>query len=114
MNLAFAELGVQNLSRSLEWYCSVLGLVLELHDDARGFALLRDDRGAKIALKEGLPGSIRWQFEVPDLVKSLHELAAKGVVPENEMKTSEEGYRRVVLRDPDGNPVSLFDWHPCG
>jgi catechol 2,3-dioxygenase-like lactoylglutathione lyase family enzyme len=114
MHLAFAELGVRNLHRSVEWYRSVLGLRLELLDEPRGFALLRDERGAGIALKQGIPGGIRWQFEVPDLAAALEDFAGRGIESECGIKVSSEGYRRAVLRDPDGNAVSLFDWHPCG
>jgi catechol 2,3-dioxygenase-like lactoylglutathione lyase family enzyme len=114
MNLAFAELGVRNLAISLAWYRSVLGLTLELHDEPRGFALLKDDSGSKMALKQGPPGAIRWQFEVPNLDAAIADLASKGIALESGIQASAEGYRRAVLRDPDGNAVALFDWHPCG
>jgi glyoxylase I family protein len=53
-------------------------------------------------------------FRVDDLEKSLAELRARGVVPEN-MKhfegpfLSTPQYRVAYVRDPDGNQIELFD-----
>jgi len=114
MKFAFAELGVRNLPISSAWYRAALGLTVEHLDEPKGFALLSDGHGQRIALKEGVPGSIRWQFEVTNLDGELARLAAAGFHPESDIQTSAEGYRRATFRDPDGNAVALFEWLPCG
>jgi len=114
MKFAFAELGVRNLPISSAWYLTALGLAVEHLDEPKGFALLNDGHGQRIALKEGVPGSIRWQFEVTNLDGELARLAAAGFHPESDIQTSVEGYRRATFRDPDGNAVALFEWLPCG
>lgn len=106
MELAFVELGVRNLEISLRWYERALGLTAELLDEAHGFAMLH---GGMFALKQGVPGSVRLQFEVADLDTERLRLAELGIASEGDIKTSEEGYRRATYRDPDGNSVALFE-----
>ena len=110
MELAFVELGVRNLGISLGWYSRALGLDAEHLDIPGGFALLK---GGRIALKIGTPGSVRLQFEVANLDAELSRLANLGIVPEGDLKTSDEGYRRATLRDPDGHPIALFERMRC-
>ena len=91
------ELAVSQLAESIAWYESH-GLTLELQDDANGFAILNDGAAGRIALKLGdpLPSSILVHFQV-------------GELPPGEVKESAEGYRRVILRDPDGYRICFFE-----
>lgn len=109
-NLAFVELTVADWSASVAWYRDVLGLEVQLLDEVGAFALLRAG-GGRLALKAGKPepGSVLVTFEVDDLPAELSRLAAHGVVPESPLKASPEGYRRALLRDPDGYRLCLFD-----
>jgi catechol 2,3-dioxygenase-like lactoylglutathione lyase family enzyme len=109
--LYMVELIVADWSRSLRWYCDVLGLQPALSVEADRFALFETE-GLRLALKEGeaRPGSVRLTFEVDDLAAQLARLAALGVVLEGEVKVSREGYRRALFRDPDGHGLSLFEW----
>jgi catechol 2,3-dioxygenase-like lactoylglutathione lyase family enzyme len=102
---------VSDLPRSIAWYSDVLGLKLTLLDDANGFALLEGAPG-RISLKRGTPkaGEVRLHFEVGDLDAELVRIAAFGFVPVSAIKSSDEGYRRAVLHDPDGHEVALFEW----
>jgi predicted enzyme related to lactoylglutathione lyase len=109
-NLAFVELQVADWPAAVAWYRDVLGLAVVLRVEADRFALLKAGSG-QVALKAGRPrpGSALLAFEVEDLPAELERLAALGVTPEAPMKTSPEGYRRALLRDPDGYRLCLYD-----
>jgi catechol 2,3-dioxygenase-like lactoylglutathione lyase family enzyme len=109
--LYMVELIVADWSRSLRWYCEVLGLQPALTVEADRFAMFETD-GLRLALKEGevRVGSIHLTFKVDALDAQLARLATLGVKPEGDVKQSPEGYRRVLLRDPDGHLLSLFEW----
>ena len=115
MKLFMVEPTVSDLPRSIAWYSDVLGLTLTLLDETNGFALLEGNAG-RISLKRGTPviGGVRLIFEVGDLVAELARIAAFGVLPVSAIKSSNEGYRRAVLHDPDGYVIALFEWlHPA-
>ena len=109
-NLAFVELQVADWPAAVVWYRDVLGLPVVLRVEADRFALLQAGSG-QLALKAGQsqPGSVLLTFEVEDLPSALEHLARLGVMPEAPLKTSPEGYRRALLRDPDGYRLCLYD-----
>jgi predicted enzyme related to lactoylglutathione lyase len=109
-SLAFVELAVGDWPASVAWYRDVFGLPLLLLDEPGRFALFQAGAG-KIALKacEARLGGVLLAFEVADLPAELGRLAGLGVAPEGPVKSSPEGYRRAVVRDPDGYCLSLFD-----
>lgn len=111
MTLFMVELSVTDFARSVAWYRDVLGLTVTRLDEPNGFALLQTG-GGRVALKRGIrsPTTVRLHFHVPDLTAELARLAALGVHPEFDPKMSDEGYRRADLRDPDGYPITLFEW----
>lgn len=106
------ELVVSDLAAALRWYRDALGLAVERLDAAGGFALLSPPSGGRLSLKVGVsvPGGARLHFEVANLVAELARLAALGVQSDGQVKASDEGYRRAILRDPDGYAVVLFEW----
>jgi catechol 2,3-dioxygenase-like lactoylglutathione lyase family enzyme len=108
MNLYFVELRVRDWSASVVWYRDVLGLELLLHDESHSFALFAAG-GARLALKAGepCPGGSSITFEVDDLSAWVERLGAR---IEGPIKSSPEGYRRALLRDPDGYEITLFEW----
>ena len=73
--------------------------------------LIDKPRGRPVALKEGAaqPAGVLLAFEVDDLPAELKRLRALGVAAEGPVKSSPEGYRRDIIRDPDGYRLSLFD-----
>lgn len=115
MKLFMVEPTVGDLSASVAWYAAALGLKLALMDEANGFALL-DGHAGRISLKRGTarPGGVRLHFEVEDLDAELTRLEALGVRPVSDIKMSAEGYRRALLRDPDGYEIALFEWVKSG
>jgi predicted enzyme related to lactoylglutathione lyase len=108
------EIEVSDFDASVAWYRDRLGLRVEVDDAAGRFALLRGPTGGGgLALKGGVPNpaGVRLQFAVVDLNGELGRLRAAGVLPAAPPKDSPEGYRRAVVRDPDGYAVSLFTFN---
>ncbi len=109
------ELSVRDWPRLVAWYRDVLGLTEALCVPEDGFALLAAG-SARIALKHDAKAPVkdaprcRLVFEVADLDAEVTRLAAAGAAIEAPPKASPEGYRIVHLRDPEGNPLSLFEW----
>jgi predicted enzyme related to lactoylglutathione lyase len=113
MQLYMIELTVTDITNSQAWYEQALGLVTTLTDNERQFRLLEAPGGGRIALKQGKPhaGSVALQFEVSDLLVEMQRLQHHGIEVQKTIKTSSEGYRRILLQDPDGHLIGLFDWH---
>src|SRR5262245_10604331 len=109
--LYMVELTVADWPAAVAWYRDGLGLRVLLRVEADHFALLGAGPG-RVALKQGTPqpGTVQLTFEVDDLDAELARLAARGVRPERPAEKNPEGYRRAVLRDPDGYRICLFDW----
>lgn len=107
------ELRTIRWAELVEWYRTALGLrvLVRVVDD--GYALLAAG-GVRLAiLARPAPGeaSRRWSlgFEVADLEATAARLAAAGTtvtVPVDDP----EGFREVVVSDPDGNRIRLFAW----
>jgi catechol 2,3-dioxygenase-like lactoylglutathione lyase family enzyme len=110
-NLYLVQLHVADWPAAVAWYRDVLGLPLALHDEANRFALFAIGTG-RLALKEGTPtpGDVLVTFEVDDLDAMVQRLANAGVALDGAVKVSPEGYRRILLRDPDGHRLELFEW----
>lgn len=106
------ELVVADVRISTEWYANLLRRSPTLADEVGKFVFFGFDCG-RLALKQGEAkvGTTSIVFESADLDVELTRLAALGIVPESSVKVSSEGYRRVFVRDPDGNRVGLFEWH---
>jgi hypothetical protein len=49
-------------------------------------------------------------FQVPDLLAEERRLHKIGILPTSPWKESDEGYRRLIYCDPDGQPICVFDW----
>jgi catechol 2,3-dioxygenase-like lactoylglutathione lyase family enzyme len=110
-DLYMIELSVAHWPTALAWYRDQLGLQEILRVEADQFALLQAGSG-RLALKVGRPepGTVLVTFLVDNLPAELERLERHGVVVESGLRASPEGYRRALLRDPDGYRVCLFDW----
>jgi predicted enzyme related to lactoylglutathione lyase len=110
-SLSLVELTVSDHAASLRWYRDLLGLTQVPPEESGRYAVLRaGDMRLSLKLGDASPGSVLLAFEVDDLALTLAELARQGITPEGPIKESPEGYRRALLRDPDGHRVSLFEW----
>lgn len=110
-SLYLVELTVADWPAAVAWYQDTLGLEVALIDEVHQFALMRAGSG-RVALKAGRPepGTVLLTLEVDDLCAEIERLAALGLAPTAPLKVSPEGYRRAIVRDPDGYRICLFDW----
>jgi catechol 2,3-dioxygenase-like lactoylglutathione lyase family enzyme len=112
-SLFSVELRTARWAELVEWYRTVLGLrvLVRVVDD--GYALLAagDTRLAIIARPAAPPASGRWSlgFEVADLAAVAARLARAGVA-HDPPAAHPEGFRELVVADPDGNRIRVFAW----
>ncbi|TIL71199.1 MAG: VOC family protein [Mesorhizobium sp.] len=113
---------VRDVDAAIDFYTKVLGFAVDIHP-APGFARLRlgDLRlllnrpgagGAGQALPDGsepAPGGWnRFQFEVEDLDETVGRMRAQGATFRSEIIAGTGG-RQVLVDDPSGNPIELFE-----
>ena len=107
------ELRTAHWTDLVDWYRNVLGLrvLVRVVDD--GYALFEagDTRLAILSRPAAGEASGRWSlgFEVADLDRVQARLAATGAVIDGPSVHS-EGFRELVLADPDGNRIRVFSW----
>jgi catechol 2,3-dioxygenase-like lactoylglutathione lyase family enzyme len=114
---------VHDVDAAIEFYTSLLGFTEEMHP-APAFAMLsRGDLRLVLSAAGGGPGGgqampdgrvpepggwNRFSIEVPDLPSLVGELQGKGVTFRNDIVKGVGG-RQILLDDPSGNPVELFE-----
>ncbi len=115
---------VHDVDAAIEFYCSNLGFQVGMHP-AAGFAMLsRGDLrlllsapgagpgGGGQAMPDGRvpePGGWnRFQLQVSDLSALVETLRGQGATFRNDIVVGVGG-RQILLEDPSGNPVELFE-----
>jgi catechol 2,3-dioxygenase-like lactoylglutathione lyase family enzyme len=114
---------VLDVDAAIGFYCGLLGFHEEMHP-APSFAMLsRGDLRLVLSAPGGGPGGgqampdgtqpepggwNRFQLEVSDLEKTVDALRTHGVRFRNEIVTGVGG-RQILVEDPSGNPVELFE-----
>ena len=115
---------VHDVDAAIEFYCSSLGFEVDMHP-AAGFAMLsRGDLrlllsapgagpgGGGRAMPDGRvpePGGWnRFQLEVSDLPALVETLRGRGATFRNDVVEGVGG-KQILLEDPSGNPVELFE-----
>ena len=106
------ELRTARWAELVEWYRTVLGLTVLVRVVDDGYALLAAGPGRlAVARPDPAPASDRVSlgFETADLDAVVGRLAAAGAefTPPREHA---EGFRELVVHDPDGNLLRLFSW----
>jgi catechol 2,3-dioxygenase-like lactoylglutathione lyase family enzyme len=116
-SLFSVELRTAAWGELVAWYRDVLGLKVLVRVVDDGYALLAagDTRLAILARPAAGPASSRWSlgFEVTDLDAVHAQLVACGNTATPTVHP--EGFRELVVTDPDGNRIRLFAWaahHP--
>ena len=114
---------VDDVDKAVDFYCEQLGFAVEMRPPGRGFAmlssgdlvLLLNEPGAGGAGQTSDPdvvpgpgGWCRFQRVVDDLDAEVARLTAAGVPLRGEPVCGQAG-RQVVIDDPSGNPVELFE-----
>ena len=112
LSLFVVELKVRDWAGAVRWYEETLGLPLVLRDSEHGFALFGSG-GARIGLKAAPEPAIkpcRLIFQVENLEAEQARLCARGVEVGPPSDNEVEGYREIRLHDPEGTPITLFQW----
>ena len=114
---------VNNVDAAIGFYTGHLGFSVQIHPNDMFAMLTRGDLrlvlsvpgaagGGGQAMPDGtLPepgGWNRFSIEVPDLAAKVEELREGGVLFRNEIVTGVGG-KQILLEDPSGNPVELFE-----
>ena len=114
---------VDDVDAAIGFYCDRLGFTEVMHP-APAFAMLaRGDLRLVLSAAGGGPGGgqampdgrrpepggwNRFSLEVSDLAAKVEELRAQGAHFRNEIITGVGG-KQILLEDPSGNPVELFE-----
>lgn len=114
---------VDDVDAAIEFYCRNLGFHEDMHP-APAFAMLsRGDLRLLLSAPGGGPGGgkampdgtlpepggwNRFMLEVADLAAQVEALRARGVSFRNDIVTGVGG-SQILLEDPAGNPVELFE-----
>ena len=116
---------VQDVDAAIAFYGDLLGFDVEMHP-APGFAMLsrgdlrlllntpRGGGGAGVPMPDGRepePGGWnRIQIEVEDIERDVEGLRSSGARFRNEIVSGVAG-KQILLDDPSGNPIELFQAH---
>lgn len=114
---------VNDVDAAIAFYCQYLGFHEEVHP-APTFAMLsRGDLRLALSAPSGAGGGgqampdgtrpepggwNRFSLEVADLASTIEELRTAGVHFRNDLVTGVGG-KQILLDDPSGNPVELFE-----
>lgn len=113
---------IDDVPAAIEFYTSLLGFAL-VHDASPAFAAISrggvklllsgDGSSGKRALDDGrqqTPGGWnRLHIEVSEIGHELERLKAAGVVFRTPEIVSGPGGSQIIIEDPSGNPVELFE-----
>ena len=110
---------VDDIDKSVEFYCDLLGFSVEMHKSGKFASLRRDDLnlflnapGAGSAGKAvGNPkpgGWNRFMIITKDLNRMISELKEAGGKFRGQI--AEGAGRQILLEDPSGNVVELFEY----
>jgi catechol 2,3-dioxygenase-like lactoylglutathione lyase family enzyme len=117
---------VDDVDTSIDFYCRHLGFHEQMHPAPTFAMLLRGDLrlalsapsgrgGGGQSMPDGTPprpgGWNRFSLEVSDLEGTVTSLRSAGVRFRNEIVTGVGG-RQILVEDPSGNPVELFEPAP--
>jgi catechol 2,3-dioxygenase-like lactoylglutathione lyase family enzyme len=123
---------VDDVDASIDFYCRRLGFSEQMHPAPTFAMLLRGDLRLVLSAPSGRGGGgqsmpdgtrpspggwNRFSLEVSDLEGTVESLRSAGVHFRNEIVTGVGG-RQIIVEDPSGNPVELFEptrpEHPLG
>ena len=114
---------VDDVDKTIAFYCKLLGFHEEMHPNAYFAMLSRGDLRLVLSRPGGGPGGgqampdgqspapggwNRFSLEISDLTATVAKLRAAGVRFRNEVVTGVGG-KQILIEDPSGNPVELFE-----
>jgi catechol 2,3-dioxygenase-like lactoylglutathione lyase family enzyme len=103
----FAGVPVSDLARARDWYGRLLGSEPAfLPNDVEAVWELAEHRFVYIELRPEHAGHAHHTVFVGDLDTRLAALAERGLEP-SECETYDNGVRKAIFRDPDGNEIGF-------
>jgi catechol 2,3-dioxygenase-like lactoylglutathione lyase family enzyme len=103
----FAGLPVSDYERARAWYERLLGAEPAfLPNDVEAVWELAESRYLYVEVRPRHAGHAMQTLFVDDLDERVTAIAARGIEPA-ERETYENGVRKVIYRDPDGNEIGF-------
>jgi catechol 2,3-dioxygenase-like lactoylglutathione lyase family enzyme len=102
----FAGLPVRDFAQARAWYEQLLGEPTFFPHDTEAVWTLADERSVYIVQDAQRAGHGVVTLFVDDLDARVAEIAARGLEPD-ERETYDNGVRKLVYRDPDGNEIGF-------
>ncbi|GGK35140.1 hypothetical protein GCM10010124_29780 [Pilimelia terevasa] len=103
----FAGIPVRDYAAAVDWYARLLGGPPSfLPNDTEAVWELDTHRYLYIEVRPARAGHAMHTVFVGDFDERLAALAARGVLPDTR-ETYENGVRKAVFRDPDGNEIGI-------
>jgi catechol 2,3-dioxygenase-like lactoylglutathione lyase family enzyme len=102
----FAGLRVRDFAEARAWYEQLLGEPTFFPHDSEAVWTLADERSVYVVEDADRAGRCVVTLFVDDLDAWVAAIATRGLEPD-EHETYENGVRKVVYRDPDGNEVGF-------
>jgi catechol 2,3-dioxygenase-like lactoylglutathione lyase family enzyme len=114
---------VHDVDAAIAFYCGQLGFREVMHPAPAFAMLVRDDLRLTLSAPGGGPGGgqampdgtlpepggwNRFSLEVSDIEELVEGLRGEGVTFRNEIVTGVGG-KQILVEDPSGNPVELFE-----
>jgi catechol 2,3-dioxygenase-like lactoylglutathione lyase family enzyme len=118
---------VDDVDAAIQFYCGLLGFTEEMHPAPTFAALSRGDLRLFLSAPAAGPGGggqpmpdgtlpqpggwNRFQLQVDDLEKLVQSLRDQGARFRSDDIISGVAGKQILLEDPSGNPVELFEFH---
>jgi predicted enzyme related to lactoylglutathione lyase len=116
--LDLVEIRVKDWPAAMRWYAEVLGLSVRHVEDEEQFGIMAFPEGHMGLALFGEPEEVVSGFPnrcypvviVDDLDATLQELGQKGVAVRLGPRGGDEGFRRAIILDCEGNDIELVEW----
>ncbi len=102
----FAGLRVREFAAARRWYEQLLGEPTFFPHDTEAVWTLAEDRSVYVVEDADRAGHCVVTLFADDLDAWVCEISARGIEPD-ERETYENGVRKVIYHDPDGNEVAF-------
>ena len=102
----FAGIPVRDFAAARPWYARLLGEPSFLPHATEAVWMLADESAVYVVEDADRAGHGLVTLFVDDLDAAVGEIAGRGLVPDDR-ETYENGVRKIIFRDPDGNEIGF-------